>query len=134
MIAVCPTIDAIAGRPVSIFVGGCVERGDGSRFRAQAHAHTGKSDEHRGWICVLGRRRLGAYVDAAGDADVIVLTGHGHDDVWRAKMRELGQPLPLQYRRDQRGMHRHRWRLVRVGDGWRHHTCAVCGAYKGTRG
>ena len=41
-----------------IFVGGCVERGDGSRFRAKAHAHTSKIDKYKGWICFLSAKRL----------------------------------------------------------------------------
>ena len=49
-----------------IFAGGCVERGDGSSFRARAHAHCvipgtrNYSGDGRwlGWICVRSAKRL----------------------------------------------------------------------------
>ena len=103
-----------------IFVGGCVKRGEGSSFRAKAHAHNDWPDEspdkYQGWICVRSMRRLGSYV--IGDDGVITITkpsrllwheyahiltpNHGHDDTWRRKMRELRQPLPKQYQRNPR--------------------------------
>jgi len=49
-----------------IFVGGCVERGEGSSFRAKAHAHSiipgtrnyHGTDEFLGWICIRSAKRL----------------------------------------------------------------------------
>ena len=96
-----------------IFVGGCVERGEGSSFRAKAHAHNLKSDPHFGWVCFRSMKRVGEVVmldHAAFAFEVMkpsrtllhevahVLTpGHWHDDTWRRKMREMGQPIPRQY-------------------------------------
>jgi hypothetical protein len=77
-----------------IFLKGCVARGEGSSFRARAHAHTGKDDPNKGWICVRGHRRL--YADRGRPSNLMlhelahILTGHGHDDIFRAKLRELG--------------------------------------------
>lgn len=95
-----------------IFLGGCVCRGVGSSFRAQAHAHNDRRDDNFGWVCFRSLRRLGQVVlvecdDGTTEVQVMkpskilihewahVLTpGHGHDDCWRAKMRELGQRIP----------------------------------------
>jgi hypothetical protein len=45
-----------------IFVGGCVDRGDGSSFRRRAHAHCqkvgGQYGEWHGWICFRSPKRL----------------------------------------------------------------------------
>lgn len=87
-----------------VFVGGCVSRGEGSRFRAYAHAHTHKGYPHHGWVCVLSPKRL--FVKDTQKASrtmwheiAHIITGHGHDDVWRNKMKELGQPIPSHYKK-----------------------------------
>ena len=49
-----------------IFIGGCIVRGEGSSFRAKAHAHSiipgtrnyHGSGEFLGWICIRSIKRL----------------------------------------------------------------------------
>ena len=45
-------------RGIRVFVGGCVERGDGSSFRRRAHAHCHPDDKHRNWVCIRSIKRL----------------------------------------------------------------------------
>lgn len=79
---------------VKVFVGGCVERGDGSSFRRKAHAHTRNDDPHRGTICVRSPKRL--YTPSAKPSYLMwhelahILTGHGHDIVFVRQMRKFG--------------------------------------------
>ncbi len=75
-----------------VFVQGCVDRGDGSSFRRQAHAHTSKTYPNYGWICIRSPKRLtqkGLLIHELCH----ILTGDGHTDKWRAKVRELGGRL-----------------------------------------
>ena len=44
-----------------IFVGGCVERGEGSSFRSKAHAHNDQKYPYYGWICVRSIKRIGKF-------------------------------------------------------------------------
>ena len=57
-----PQVDypAFKGYPqfLGLFVGGCVERGDGSSFRRKAHSHCVKGYLAYGWICVRSVKRL----------------------------------------------------------------------------
>ena len=75
-----------------VFVGGCVERGDGSSFRRVAHAHMRQGDPHKGWICVRARRRLTCRVLMLHELAHII-TGHGHDNTFRRELLRLGGSL-----------------------------------------
>lgn len=72
-----------------VFVGGCVARGDGSRFRAKAHAHT---DDWKGWICFLSPKRLHDRMVVLHEL-AHVLSGEGHTDKWRRVLLEIGGTL-----------------------------------------
>lgn len=89
------------GGPFGLFVGGCVERGPGSSFRRQAHAHAHPTSARWGWVCVRSWRRL---LTASGAPSQLllhelahVITGQGHTDRWRAEARALGYRLPAHY-------------------------------------
>ena len=124
----------------AVIAGGCVE--GGRRFRRRAHAHNHKTDKHFGTICFLGRSNIWT---ARGEPSRVfwheyahILTpNHSHDDVWRAKMRDLGQPIPIRYAKRERGVtrsgHRHNWQdhgPSQVSRGMTDHTCSECGAWK----
>lgn len=70
---------------IRAFVGGCYERGEGSKFRAKAHTHT------RGekWICFRSTKWLGCKELLTHEL-AHALTNHGHTDKWRKKVLELG--------------------------------------------
>lgn len=46
---------------ITIFIGGCIERGIGSSFHATAHAHNREGDEHFNTICIRSVKKLGKY-------------------------------------------------------------------------
>ncbi|MBI4312054.1 MAG: hypothetical protein HY681_09765 [Chloroflexi bacterium] len=107
---------------VGVFVGGCIARGEGSSFRARAHAHNSTKDPWYGWVCIRSARRLGDTApcdDPAWDAIVVkpsrvlwheyahILTpNHWHDDAWRQAMRDLRQPIPARYAKKPRPVRR----------------------------
>lgn len=69
---------------ITVFVGGCRRRGEGSRFRAKAHTH---HDEKV--ICYLSTKWLTCRELALHEL-AHVFTGMEHNDKWRAKVIELG--------------------------------------------
>jgi hypothetical protein len=73
-----------------VFVGGCVARGVGSRFRAKAHAHT--SGAHVGWICFLSAKRLTCRMLCLHELAHIV-TKEGHTKRWREFLLQIGGTL-----------------------------------------
>lgn len=77
-----------------VFVNGCIKRGDGSSFRAKAHAHNQTTDRYFGYICVRSARRLYTKSNKPSILMIeelahILTPNHWHDDVWRKKVREL---------------------------------------------
>lgn len=111
-----------------IFLGGCVERGDGSSFRAKAHAHT--KGPWMGWICVRSRKRLMGRTGKPSNlmlhelAHLIVL--QGHTDKWRECLRDLGGFLNWWEKKRPRG-HRHAWAYIHRNSNGDCYRC-VCGA------
>jgi len=76
---------------IRIFVNGCVERGEGSRFRAKAHAHV--DGKNKGWVCFLSVKRLFSKELCLHEAAHIVYGRKGHTDGWRACLLEMGGTL-----------------------------------------
>ena len=98
-----PYRDASAKVPFAgVFVGGCVERGDGSSFRRKAHAHC--TGAHRGWICVRSPKRLR---NAKGEPSILMwhelahlVSDQGHTAKFEATMRALcGRSDVVTYRK-----------------------------------
>lgn len=71
-----------------VFIGGCIDRGIGSSFRALAHAHKPTST-HAGWICLRASRRL-YNKDLVLHELAHILQPGGHTDKWRNKLIEIG--------------------------------------------
>ncbi len=72
---------------VQVFVGGCYQRGVGSKFRAKAHAHY-----KTGWICFRSDKWLGDRMLILHELAHLI-SGQGHNDRWRKVLLEIGGTL-----------------------------------------
>lgn len=97
--------DSVAG----VFVGGCVSRGDGSRFRAKAHAHIW--GQYCGWICVLSEKRLDCRELILHEL-AHVISRQGHTDKWRRVLLSIGGTLDAYDPQDARVYGYHKKRAV----------------------
>jgi hypothetical protein len=77
-----------------VFVGGCVERGVGSSFRATAHAHS--HGFHRGFICFRSDKWL--HVRELWLHELAhVVTRQPHNNRWREFLLQIGGTLDPVY-------------------------------------
>lgn len=73
-----------------VFIGGCIERGDGAKYHAKAHTHT--SGGNVGWICYQSNKWTWCKELALHEL-AHVITLQGHTDKWRKVLLELGGTL-----------------------------------------
>lgn len=94
------TDEVMASGFKGIFSGGCVERGEGSSFRAKAHAHIkGKTPrEHDGWICFRSAKRLNQHGIVIHEL-AHILTNEGHSRKFYECVRRLGGRIDRNDRR-----------------------------------
>ena len=82
-----------------IFVGGCVERGVGSSFRAVAHTHNLRSDPFFGWICFRKATKLMDYFKPEPSPMLwheyahLLAPDSGHGPAWKRACATLGRSL-----------------------------------------
>ena len=79
-----------------IFHGGCIERKEGSSFRAKAHAHI--KGNYKGWICFRSAKRLKQKWIVIHEL-AHVITGHGHSKKFYQCVRRLGGKITANDRR-----------------------------------
>lgn len=119
------------------FVKGCVERGDGSSFRAKAHAHCDKDDPYFGWICVRSPKRVFMKDKFPLKPSMLmihelahILSVSGHNDKWRKTIKELGGRVEERYTKahyKKKGYgHRHKWEFLRKQDNQNLYHCKGC--------
>jgi len=93
------------------FIGGCVVKGEGSRFRARAHAHCFHGYPHFGWICVLSSNLNKRVRDSKTgklkntmwhELSHILCPNHSHDDAWRKVAKSFGVRLGKKYKKKRR--------------------------------
>jgi len=85
-----------------IFVGGCIERKEGSSFRGKAHAHyvkyKGKHQKYGGWICIRSAKRL-KQKNLLIHELAHIITGQGHTKKFYECVRRLGGSITKNDRR-----------------------------------
>lgn len=119
------------------FVKGCVVRGDGSSFRAKAHAHIDPKNKYFGWICVRSPKRVFMKDKFPIKPSLLmihelahILSKSGHTDKWRKKVKELGGRIPRHCTKaayKARGYgHRHKWEFLRKQGNQNLYHCKEC--------
>ena len=86
-----------------IFVGGCIERKEGSSFRAMAHAHwvrnkKGELMPYGGWICIRSAKRA-KQKNLLIHEVAHIITGEGHSRKFYECVRRLGGSITKHDRR-----------------------------------
>ena len=85
-----------------IFVGGCIERKEGSSFRAKAHAHLvkhkGKYSKYGGWICIRSAKRL-SQINLLRHELAHIIVGQGHTKKFYECVRRIGGSITKNDRR-----------------------------------
>jgi hypothetical protein len=93
---------------IKVFIGGCVERGIGSSFRHQAHAHNSIEDENFGYLCIRSIKRIGRYEEIKNEDGTVTIKvtkpsqlllhevahilspGSYHNKTWLSRYIEIG--------------------------------------------
>jgi hypothetical protein len=84
-----------------IYVGGCIDRGEGSCFRASAHAHCFPGNLNFGWICIRSRHKIynskGEFSRLLIHEIAHIVSRSGHNDKWRETVHSLGGAITARY-------------------------------------